>query len=131
MFNKKKKFFQEKIESVQKQIWDLEFKVAKSATIREESRQLRDRAVEAKNNIEAQLKKEPNNKKLEEELALTERTIKSHEAKMQLIDDQVNGRQAQVDKEGNVVDEGQQGILELMASYAELRNLYKDYAKTL
>lgn len=128
MFNKKKKFFKQKIEAVQKTIWDLEFKVAKSGQVREGIRQDRDRAKEHLNILEARLKnklEKEEKAKLEAEKTKFEDDVKRYEAQMQMIDAEINGVKA----EGS--NPGQAGILDTLASLAELKQMYHQHIKTL
>jgi septal ring factor EnvC (AmiA/AmiB activator) len=118
----KKQFFKKKIERVQYDTWELEFKLAKSRYIREGVRQDRDRAIEALNNIEAALKAEPTDrKKVEAERDALLENVKRYEAQMDMIDKQINGY------EGDDTHEPVIGLIEQLASLAELKSMYKSY----
>src|SRR3990167_3480482 len=56
MFNKKKKYFKHKLISIQKMIWDLEFKREKSLMIREEIREEYNNISTKLNVVENQIK---------------------------------------------------------------------------
>jgi hypothetical protein len=119
----KKQFFIEKIDRVQYETWEIEFKVAKSRQIREGVRQDRDRAVEALNNVDAALKGNPKDKNLLDEKAAFEDKIRRYEAQMDMVDKQINGYQ------GDETHEPVIGLMEQLASLAELKSMYKDYVK--
>ncbi len=128
MLNKKKKFFKNKIESVEKAIWDIEFKIAKSRQVREGVRQDRDRSIEAIAKIEAAIKGTEDKdikKKLEEELAAITSNKSRYESQMQMIDDEINGgKPSEVNPSGA-------GLIETIAGYNELRLMIQDYITKL
>lgn len=127
--NEKYRFFYAKIGAVQKSIWDLDFKIEKSRQVREGVRQDRDRAIESLNMINTRLKAEdisPEEKeKLEQDLAIYTDNVSRYERQMKMIDGQIQGVPAQGE------NPGEQGILETIASYAELKAMYKHYLKNL
>lgn len=123
LFNKKYRFFQKKVSDVQKSLWELEFKVAKARAMREESRQGRDRTVEQVGNLTKTLNAlTPEEKEqavtLQTEIDNATAAIKSYEAQMQMVDDQVNGLRG---------EEPITGLLEHMDGLANLRELYKEH----
>lgn len=123
MFNKKKKFFKDKIKEVEKTLWDLDFKVFKARGMREESRQHRDRSVEQLNSVSSFVGKEKDPatlEKLEAEKKFFTEDVAKYEAQMKMIDDQINGN-----------NEGEQGILEVMKALGELKRMYTEYASQL
>lgn len=124
IFNKKYKYFKSKFEQVQREIWNLDFKIAKSRQVREGIRQDRDHALNSLNAIETALK-EKKTPELEKDKASLEDNVKRYEAQMKMIDEQIEG--------GFVSDENPAGIgiKEQMKSLAELRNMYEDYLKKL
>lgn len=133
--NKKYRFFVGKIRQVEKSIWELDFKINKSRQVREGVRQDRDRAVENKNHAQINMDKEEDKEKkkeLEEQVKLNEDNIKRYEAQMKMIDDQIQGVAKQNPSEEYpdgipaVV-----GILETIASYSELRKMYREYLKQI
>lgn len=127
MFNKKKALFKRKIVDVQNSIWEMEFKVFKARQLREDSRQQRDRAVEAAGNISRLLlteKDEAKKKGMEAEKAKFDERIKQYEGQMKLIDDQINGISAVGD------NPGQQGLMDTIRGLVELRQMYKDHLKS-
>jgi len=105
--SRKYRLFQKKIKDVTASLWELDFKISKARAMREESRQARDRAVEA-------AKVAPEDKKKE-----AEEQVKGYEAQMALIDGQING---------NGEDKG---LLEYMEGLADLRSMYKDYSSKI
>lgn len=126
IFSKKYRFFKKKVEDVQCAMWELEFKIAKSRQVREGIRMDRDRSIENTKMLEGRIaieKNEEEKKKQEEQLVVFQENTKRYEAQMKMIDDQITGIKA----EGN--NPGQQGLLETLASYAELKNMYKSYIK--
>lgn len=121
LFNRKYRFFSQKIKAVQYSLWDLEFKVAKSHQVREGVRQDRDRAVEGLANINKALEADPKNEKILADKATFEDNVKRYEAQMGMIDAQINGAN------GDETHEPVIGIMEQMKSYAELREMYKTH----
>lgn len=119
----KTQFFKKKIDRVQYETWEVEFKLAKSRQIREGVRQDRDRAIEALGNIETALKTAPEDKKLLDEQSAFQDNIKRYEAQMEMLDKQVNGFQ------GDETHEPIIGLIEQLASLAELKSMYKSYIK--
>ena len=126
--NRKYRFFYKKIKDVTAAIWEMEFKINKSRQVREGVREDRDRAVENVKSLEAQI---PNvedkdmKKKMEADMATHADNVKRYEAQMKMIDDQIAGVPAKGE------DPGQQGLMETVASYAELKQMYKSYLKTI
>ena len=112
----KKQFFKNKEKQVQYSIWELEFKIKKSRDIREEVRQQRDVAVETLAVLEKEEKKD------EARLAKQKDDISRYERQMQMLDNEING----VPAEGE--NPGQNGLLDTLRSYAELKNMYKEYS---
>lgn len=122
--SKKYRFFAKKVRDVQYNIWDLDFKVAKSRQVREGVRQDRDRCIEAVQNIETKIKeaKEGDDiQKLTAERDGIADNARRFEAQMKMIDDQIQG----VPAEGT--NPGQQGINDTIRSLAELRNMYREH----
>lgn len=127
MLNIKKKHFKDKLAYTQKQIWEIEFKINTSRKVREDVRVSRDRCVEAYNQIENRLKevKGEEKKKLEEEQVKIKDDQLRFEAQMDMIDREVYG--VQPTKE----TQGQQGLQDHLDSLISLREMVKDYIKTL
>lgn len=122
----KYKFFEKKIDAVQKTIWEFDFKVMKSRQVREGVRQDRDRAIEALQKIEAQLKGAPTPELEAQKKTMTE-NISRYESQMQMIDRQIMGY---TPPEGTQ-EEPTVGISEEIGSLSELREMYKSYLTTL
>lgn len=125
--NRKYRFFYKKINDVAAAIWEMEFKINKSRQVREGVREDRDRAVENVNSLTAQIPNanEEIKKRMETDLAVHSDNVKRYEAQMKMIDDQIAGVPASGE------NPGQQGLMETVASYVELRNMYKSYLKTI
>lgn len=122
--SKKYRLFSKKIQNVQATIWEFDFKVLKSQQIREGVRQDRERAVEALQQIEAQLKGAPT-PELEKQKEGLLANIARYEKQMQMIDRQVQGYV------GSDTEEPVIGILEEIGSLSELREMYKHYLTTI
>lgn len=123
MFNKKLKYFKQKLANVDKALWDLEFKREKSAQVREEIRLKRDRLVETQNHLAQQVKKEGDD--ASKELSKVTDDIKRFEAQINMIDVEIYG------KEPTAEDVGQQGINDQIDSLNELKQMVKEYIKTI
>lgn len=123
MFNKKLKHFKQKLANVDKALWDLEFKREKSAQVREEIRLKRDRLVETQNHIAQQVKKEGDD--ASKELAKVTDTLKRYEAQIDMLNAEIYG------KEPTENDPGQQGINHQIDSLQELKQMVKEYIKTI
>lgn len=122
--NRKYRFFHKKLKGVQAAIWEHEFKIAKARQLREGIRQDRDHALATVANIDANLKTEKDAEKLkvlESDKAKLLDNAKRYEAQMKMVDNQISG----VPAEGE--NPGENGILDTIKSYAELREMYKDY----
>lgn len=117
--SKKYRFFQKKVTDVQYSMWDLDFKISKARHMREESRMMRDRAMEVLQGLKA------NPKPDEAKIAEMESHVKGYEAQMSLIDSQIQGTPA------NEEETAQTGLVDAVAGLANLRELYKDYLKQI
>jgi hypothetical protein len=152
MFNKKKKYFEQKLEAVQKMIWDLEFKRFKSLEIREEVRMQYDSLKAKVQMVKDRIKTFPEldpelvkleysdiklidekkkkwsdeENKLDDEKILMERDIQRYEGQMKQIDMDVHGANASVDR-----PDGVQGLDHQLESLQELKGMLKIYNKTL
>lgn len=128
LFNHKYRFFKKKLLNCQEAIWENDFKVAKSRQIREGVRQDRDRIADTIHSLGVQLKTETDKKKksqLEESIKAFEDTKKRYEAQMKMVDDEINGVPASEN------DPGREGINDRIKAYAELREMYKSYLKSI
>lgn len=127
ILNSKYRYFRRKVTDVTHSMWELEFKIAKSRQVREGIRQDRDRAVESVHQITEALKtaKKEDKEKYEADKVAHEENTKRYEAQMKMIDDEINGG---TPTEGNPSGIG---IMERLKSYAELRNMYVEYAKSV
>lgn len=128
MFNRKARFFKDKIDAVEKTGWEVEFKIAKARQVREGVRQDRDREVEALMNLNKAVEGEKDKeakKQLQDRAAVVTENVTRFEKQMKMIDDQING------VVGSETQEMQIGLLEQLQSYAELKLMYQDYIKNL
>lgn len=124
----KKKFFQEKIERVRCDIWELEFKLEKARIMRESARKGRDRSIEAMNFAEKTLeetKAKDEKKKVQSQIDALKEDIKKFESQMTLVDHRINGFS------GDEVHEPVVGILEQIDAFVELREMYKNYIQKI
>jgi len=142
MFNKQKKYFKEKLNGVQKMIWDLEFKRFKTQEIREQIRQEYDNLKAKLSVLETQIKQQaekPTMEKgeiarLDDQKVLLERDIKRKAEGddglqiigMKQLDMQINGLAP-----SNEYPDGVQGINDQLEALRELNEIIKDYIKTL
>ncbi len=133
MFNKKKKFFQEKLDGVHKMIWDFEFKRFKSLEIREEVRMQYDNLKSKIQMLDDRIKVEKEADKLtkdemarlEDEKVILERDRDRYQAQMVQIDSDVHGVKA------SAGIEAMSGIDDQLESLQELKGMLKAYIKTL
>lgn len=129
-FTKKYWFFRRKIRDVTYTIWETEFKISKSRQVREGVRQDRDRAMEGAHQMTAMLQGLTDTSTTQyadtaKQLEAQTENVRRYEAQMRMIDEQINGISA------NGENPGQQGILDMIKGYTELRSMYKDYLKQL
>jgi uncharacterized protein YllA (UPF0747 family) len=126
--NWKYRFFTKKIRDVEMAMLEADFKIAKSRQLREQIRQDRDRAVESARNISEKLEKsisDEEKKQLKEELTLHQENKPRFEKQMDMIDREIHGFR------GTETEEPVIGILERLASMAELKQMYKEYRSGL
>ena len=127
--NKKKAHFVQKLVAVERTIWDLEFKIAKSRQVREGVRQDRERALQGIEAISAQLNgtvSTEEKEKMETEKANMVDMATRFEKQMQMIDTEINGQAPTED-----MPQGVQGIMEQIAGFVSLKEMYTDYIKTI
>lgn len=131
MFNKKKRFFKEKLLQIERSIWNMEFKISESRKVREGIRLDRDRAVETQGILKGKLEtKEANitpelKEKYEKELEKVKDNQTRFEKQMQMLDDELNGRA------GTETTDGIEGVTNQIASLVSLRDMTKQYIKKL
>lgn len=121
----KKSFFKREVSRINRQLWNEEFKVEKSLQIKEGIRQDRDKLLDAKHKIDAQLKATPDDKDLQEQASNIINTVKRYELQMNMLDKQINGVPAEGD------NPGEEGANDTISSLAELRRMVKDYVTKL
>lgn len=134
IFNKKKRYFKNMLDGVQKMIWDREFKREKALMIREEVRKEYEKNKAKLEIIQSQIKtqkekptmEEGDIKRLDDQEVLLKRDIERYEAQMKQMDLDVNGS-----KETNEHPEGYTGINQELDSLRELQEITKVYIKTL
>lgn len=118
-----------KLWTVQRQIWELEFKKHSSLEIRELIRFDRDRLMESVDALNVELgkeHKEETHKELESRKAQLEDTIKRYEAQMKMLDEEISGL-PYVSPE----NPGKQGINDTIASLMETKKMVESYIKTI
>lgn len=128
MFSKKKKFFKKKLKEIDYAIWDLEFKIKKSRQIREGVRLDRDRAIENLQHVESALKRDvskEDKEKMEKERDTIKDNVSRYESQMKMIDSEIDGGEPTEYSPSGV------GILERIKSLYELKEMYKEYIKSL
>ena len=141
MFNKKKKYFKEKLSGVVKMIWDFEFKRQKTRMIREEVRQEYDRQKSAFAVLTAKIARERSEQeaigkenvmkpedvaRLDDQRVLMERDISRFEQQMKALDLEIDGS-----KPTGEYPDGVQGINHQLDALHELEGMLKEYIKTL
>ena len=127
--SRKYRFFYRIVLAVQYSMWDLDFKISKSRQVREGVRQDRDRAIENLNHLETALKNPEIAKEMKERMEEDQKAhaenVARYERQMKMIDDEITGVKAEGD------NPGQQGMLETLESYAELKGMYKQFLTTI
>lgn len=126
--NSKYRFFFRKLKGVRAAMWEYEFKVAKARQLRESVRQDRDRTLAGVQNMDNSIKNEKDPEKLkmlESEKAKLLDNAKRFEAQMKMVDEEINGIPT------SEADAGKNGIMDAIKSYAELREMYKDYLRKM
>lgn len=134
MFNKKRKYFNWKLNAVQKMIWDMEFKREKTLMIREGIRNEYD-AIQSKLHIvNTQIEALPVNKekwtdeqkRLDDQKILLIRDSERLVNQMKSLDLEVYGS-----KKTNEYPEGVDGIDQQLDALRELQAMIKGYIKSL
>lgn len=122
--SRKYRFFHRKLKGVQAAIWEHEFKVTKARQLRESIRRDRDQSIATVANIDGALKTEKETEKLKvleaDKVKLLD-NARRFEAQMKMIDEQISGVPASGE------NPGENGIIDTIKSYSELREMYKDY----
>lgn len=128
MLSRKYRYFARKVVAVQNSIWEVDFKIAKSRQIREGVRQDRDRAVEAAQQITAAIAAavdDAQKAELEKQHEAQLENKRRYEAQIKMIDDQINGVPASGE------NPGQEGLMDTLKAYAELREMYKSFLNSI
>ena len=128
LINPAKAHFKDKLDYTNKQIWEIEFKINTSRKVREDIRLSRDRVASGLQTLEEQAKLAHGDekKKLEAKLKEEKETLKRFEAQMDLVDREVVGVEPSEEN-----PQGQQGLNHHLESHIELREMVKEYIKTL
>src|SRR3990167_1339859 len=127
-----KRHFKQKLEGVKKMVWDLNFKIFKTREIREDIRVLYDNNKSRLFNLEKQItewpkkKSEEDKKRIEDEIVRLKKDIERNEDQLRALDTEVSGAQP-----SNQYPEGVQGISQQVDSLQELKQMLKDWIKTL
>lgn len=134
LFNWKKKYFRDKMRSVEKMILDLEFSKFKKAELREEVRQMYDNKkaqLMALEQLIASEKTVPTMSKdeaarLDDDKVLIEKDINTHKDQMVVLDVEIRGQAPTNDN-----PEGIQGINSQIEAFRELVIMIRDYIRIL
>lgn len=132
--NKQKEHFKQKLEAVQKTIWDVEFKREKTKMIREEIRveyditksKLEVLNIKIKSEKEKPTMPEGDIARLDDEKIRIENDLKRYEGQMKDLDIEINGCKPNQDYQEGVV-----GINQQLESLRELLIMIKDYIKKI
>lgn len=134
LFNKQKKHFKDKLSGVQKMIWDLQFKKAKTQSIREDIRMEFDNLKGKLNALETQIesqKKTPTMEagdiaRLDDNKVLLNRDIERLLGQMKGLDIEISGS-----KKTEEYPDGIQGIDQQLDALRELQLMLKAYIKEI
>ena len=127
-----KKHFKQKLKGVEKMIWDLNFKVFKTREIKEDVRKGYDKKKAKLFGLEEQIKNWPKDKdeadrkRLEDEITRINQGIERGEQQMKMLDMEIDGAQP-----SEQYPEGVQGISQQVDGLMELRQMLKDWLRTL
>lgn len=134
MFNKQKKHFRDKLVGVQKMIWDMEFKKAKTLSIREDIRVEFDNLKSKLSTLETQItsqKDKPTMEagdiaRLDDQKVLLDRDIERLLGQMKGLDLEVTGS-----KKTAEYPDGVQGVDQQIDALRELQIMLKEYIKQI
>lgn len=125
----KKRHFKDKLQGVERMIYDLEFKKFKTNEIREGVRMEYDNQKSKLHVLEERTKnftgEEGDKKRLEDQVMLLKRDMERFEAQMKQLDLDVHGSKPTVE-----YPDGVQGINHQIDSLQELKVMLKDWVKT-
>jgi hypothetical protein len=128
----KKAHFKQKLEGVQKMVWDLEFKKFKTREVRESIRQEYDFMLARADSFKKQIaewpkdKDEGERKRLEDQLVLVERDAERLLAQIKSLDIEIEGA-----KKSNEYPDGVTGIVQNVDSLVELQGMLRDWIRKL
>jgi len=124
----KKSHFKNKLEGVQKMIYDLEFKKFKTKEIREDIRKERDMMLARLEAINLKIKNTTGDDKAhaEDDKVLVERDVARFEAQIKQLDEEIYGAKPSADNHDGVT-----GITQQIDSLRELQGMLKGWIKQL
>lgn len=134
MFNKHKKYFKQKLDGVQRMIWDYEFKLSKTRMIRELERKEYDNLMAKLDALDRQIKSQKENstleegeiKRLDDNKVILEQNIQKKKDLLKALDIEIQGT-----KPTNEYPDGVQGITQYIDGLQELKQMIKEYIKAL
>ena len=133
-FNKQKRYFSKKLDGVQKMIWDIEFKRAKTQSIREDIRVEYDNMKSKLSTLEAQIKTQKENPtieagdiaRLDDQKVLLDKDIERLLGQMKGLDLEVEGS-----GRTNEYPDGVQGLNQQIDALRELQIMLREYIKQI
>lgn len=134
MFNSQKKYFKQKLDGVQRMIWDYEFKLSKTRMIRELERKEYDNLMAKLDALDRQIKSQKENptleegeiKRLDDNKVILEQNIQKKKDLLKALDIEIQGT-----KPTNEYPDGVQGITQYIDGLQELKQMIKEYIKAL
>lgn len=142
--NPKKRHFEARLKTLEKNIWDKDFEKFQTLEIREGVRLDRDKAMEKVDAFETELLREHKPETIAQLTAQRDEAkadAARFEAQIGMLDREVNGKpyvpahkvkNTETGEETEVpVDMGQQGITDTIASLSELKKMFVSYLQTL
>lgn len=128
----KKDYYKQRLDAVERQIWDLEFKIFKSKEIREDVRKEFDSTKSRIESLKTQVKNWPKDrpegdkKRVEDDISRAERDLQRYEAQLRQIDLEIEGS-----KPTNEYPDGVIGAIHNIDSLNELKKMLQDFIKEL
>lgn len=128
----KKDYYKQRLDAVERQIWDLEFKIFKSKEIREDVRKEFDSTKSRIESLKTQFKNWPKDrpegdkKRVEDDILRAERDLQRYEAQLKQIDLEIEGS-----KPTNEYPDGVIGATHNIDSLNELKKMLQDFIKEI
>lgn len=128
----KKSHFKQKLEGVEKMVWDLEFKAFKTREIREGVRQEYDLMNQRIDSIKKQIENWPKDsdegekKRTEDKLVICQRDADRLKGQLKALDEEVDGAKPSAENPNGAI-----GINHNIDSLAELSGMLKSWIKSL